>query len=521
MKKVIYAIAAVLIMLTAALIALILYYASNPDFAAKVNSMRDSLGISENRAEKSTEEATEKPEEPELFTDDDEDPLKAGVREDLTPEYDAPLQHLLEVPDDKKERTGFEEITDKIETVPDERADRIENELSTGPTGDDLTFDPLYYPYYEMLDDKSQHLYRQIYANAMELNGSFKSVEKEITRKQLFNAFTAVFYDHPELFWINTSYGAIYRKNGDFLELDMSFNQTAGDIEASKEEFNNITDSIISEAMEEGSDYDKEKLVHDRLSEMNRYNFGPLNQSAYSALLLGKTVCAGYSRAFSHIMTSLGIPCYYCVGYAGEAHGWNIICLEDDFYNVDVTWDDTDDGKVCNYDWFNRTDRDYATTHRRKELSVYLPPCNGEKYKGPEPEEEEDVKEEEPYEEPAEEEEAQPLQADENLPGLDQGRPTLSSYGLTEDDVINNVQDYYDDCARRIREQGKGSYKLYNAVSPEVMDELYKAYNAGTIRSSILTPVAEELDAGSATIRMQPVLLADGSYLIENSVAIR
>ena len=83
------------------------------------------------------------------------------------------------------------------------------------------------------------------------------------------------------------------------------------------------------------------------------------------------------------------------------------------------------------------------------------------------------------------------------------------------------MQDCYDDCTEKIREQGKGSYKLYSAVSPEVMDELYKAYNAGTIRSSILSPVSEELGAGSATIRMQPVLLADGSYLIENSVAIR
>lgn len=52
-----------------------------------------------------------------------------------------------------------------------------------------------------------------------------------------------------------------------------------------------------------------------------------------------------------------------------------MIRLDDGFYNVDTTWDDTGDGT---YDYFNKTDADYASSHIRRDLSVYLPPCNGQ-----------------------------------------------------------------------------------------------------------------------------------------------
>ena len=70
--------------------------------------------------------------------------------------------------------------------------------------------------------------------------------------------------------------------------------------------------------------------VHDRLiSRISYSKAATMNQSAYSALVGGKTVCAGYARAFQYLMQKLGIPCYYCTGFAGENHAWNIIKLSD------------------------------------------------------------------------------------------------------------------------------------------------------------------------------------------------
>jgi transglutaminase/protease-like cytokinesis protein 3 len=102
-----------------------------------------------------------------------------------------------------------------------------------------------------------------------------------------------------------------------------------------------------------------------------------MNQSVYSALVNGETVCAGYARAMQYLMQRLGIPCYYCTGYAGQNHAWNIVRLDDGYYNVDVTWDDTPGGE---YDYFNRTDAEYAGTHVRQSLSVNLPVCEAQTY---------------------------------------------------------------------------------------------------------------------------------------------
>ena len=42
------------------------------------------------------------------------------------------------------------------------------------------------------------------------------------------------------------------------------------------------------------------------------------------------------------------------------------------------------------YDYFNKTDADYADSHIRQELSVYLPPCDGQAYRNLEPEDTEE-----------------------------------------------------------------------------------------------------------------------------------
>ncbi|MCR5684940.1 MAG: hypothetical protein K6G81_05890 [Lachnospiraceae bacterium] len=317
---------------------------------------------------------------------------------DIDNGYVSPSQEEIFIPDEMKLRIGgLESITPDIKKLSDERAKELEEELDYGDVGDGLEFDPLMYPYYRMLDDQSKHLYRQIYANACILKDHFKAVETNVTGTQLNNAFIAVFNDHPELFYLDTKFSAGYRKNGNCLEIREYYNSLAGNIEETRAQFEAAAQSVKNAAPSSPEEY--EKAVHDSLTEMNEYSLAaPYNQSAYSALAGGSTVCAGYSRAFQYVMQLAGIPCYYCSGYAGESHAWNIICLDDEFYNVDVTWDDTDPGH--NYDWYNKTDADYATTHMRKNLSVYLPPCNGTKYAGVNEEQQEPIEEEQPEEPP-------------------------------------------------------------------------------------------------------------------------
>ncbi|MCM1266673.1 MAG: hypothetical protein NC302_02105 [Bacteroidales bacterium] len=292
--------------------------------------------------------------------------------------YEAPSELDVKVPEAVSGKGGYQPITEKSEELPDTDGEEYTSTLGYGETGDGLFFDAALYPYYQMLDQKGQHLYRQIFANATVMNAAFVPIE-EVLVAELKNAVMAVYNDHPELFWLNTVFTCKYDRNKICAELELEFNMTQEELAAASTEFYNTTNSVLTQVEHLGTPYEKEKRLHDILLDKIEYEKGAdMNQSAYSALVEGKSVCAGYARAYQYLMQRLGIPCYYCTGYAGTDHAWNIVALDDGYYNVDLTWDDTPGGE---YDYFNRTDSDYADTHVRRDLSVNLPQCTGERYR--------------------------------------------------------------------------------------------------------------------------------------------
>lgn len=248
----------------------------------------------------------------------------------------------------------------------------------SGITGKDYSFDATYYPYYGLLNSNEKNLYKQIYANVSNLSTIFIPIVT-VNSDEVNNAIEAVYNDHPELFWLNTSYSYKYTKNGNCVQIIMKFNETADNITKSKSEFESNAQEIINEANKLNSNYAKEKYVHDTIIKLVTYDkSSSMNQSAYSALVNKKTVCAGYARAFQYIMIKLKIPTYYCVGYANGDHAWNIVKLNDGYYNVDLTWDDN---TKISYSYFNLTDADFKATHTRTNASKSLPSCTATAYR--------------------------------------------------------------------------------------------------------------------------------------------
>lgn len=319
-----------------------------------------------------------------LYSDEGEKNIRAEAYETL-PAESAPAEYVpaagedIYVPENVTGRGGYEPVQDEVQQIEEEEARKIEQQTGVGNTGDDLWFNPVFYPYYAMLDEKGQKLYRQIYANACDRNQYFAPAE-DVQADELKDIFSAVYNDHPELFFMETAYYCKYRRNGQCVQIELSFNRLAEDSDAETEQFFAEAGEIISAAQGFSTAYEKEKFVHDTLIGQITYNrTAELGQSAYSALVNGEAVCAGYARAFQYIMQQLEIPCYYCTGYAGENHAWNIVALDDGYYNVDLTLDDADNG--ISYEYFNKTDDDYAFTHLRREMAVNLPSCNGQLFR--------------------------------------------------------------------------------------------------------------------------------------------
>lgn len=412
---------------------------------------------------------------------------KAAIWSDLTTDYVQPNKSAVAAPKAVAGKNGYRQIVEEREQVSEDAAQRLQNQLGFGDTGDGLEFDARFYPYYDMLDDTGKHLYRQIFANAQQLTEAFAPVES-VTSNQLKNIFAAVYNDHPELFWLDTSYAGKFRSNGECVELDLKFNSTAQNLSSAQSTFSQNAEQILSGARGLATDYEKEKYVHDALIQKDSYNLGAqMNQSAYSALVNGQTVCAGYARAFQYLMQQLNIPCYYCTGYAGESHAWNIVELSDGYYNVDVTWDDTEGH---NYDYFNKTDADYASTHMRQDLSVYLPPCNAEEYRNRE------------------------ITAD--------GRRTLAETGFTDKQALADMAAYYKDCYNQMSPKGLGSYSFSNVIKGDtLLQEWYQAYENESYRQGYMNEVLRVTGAAGCQFEMTVEELQGGYYLIVHKVEVR
>lgn len=107
------------------------------------------------------------------------------------------------------------------------------------------------------------------------------------------------------------------------------------------------------------SDFDKCRILYERLIEENYYDFGEYHQTAYGALIEDKSVCAGYARAYQLLLQTVGIPCLYVTGTADNGydvggHAWNIVRLNGYWYYCDPTWDDYDDPSIdILYNYFN------------------------------------------------------------------------------------------------------------------------------------------------------------------------
>jgi len=102
------------------------------------------------------------------------------------------------------------------------------------------------------------------------------------------------------------------------------------------------------------SDYQRELALHDWMLEWGEYDPGalssgpvgepiPHNDNPYGFLVGKKGICLGYATTFQLLMDLCGIECQLVPGkaHAGtEDHAWNLVMLDEEWYAVDVTWDD-------------------------------------------------------------------------------------------------------------------------------------------------------------------------------------
>ena len=262
-----------------------------------------------------------------------------------------------------------------------------------------------------------------------------------------------------------------------------------------------------------------------------------MNQSAYSALVNGQTVCAGYARAFQYLMQQLNIPCYYCTGYSGQDHAWNIIKLEQKYYNVDVTWDDT---TPSTYDYYNKSDAEFADTHVRKGLSVYLPVCGSNLDAGFDSDADSDSgfsgddvgqneTDSENYlinpnpQEPISWQSTWNGNSEQNTNSDEEKEASveekLAEAGITEDEVLSTLKDYYADCLVQMVEVGAGEGQFTNVIPEELWATIESVYNDNSFHKGYVDEALKKLEMENFAIQLQAQRLGGGYYRLYHNIS--
>lgn len=66
------------------------------------------------------------------------------------------------------------------------------------------------------------------------------------------------------------------------------------------------------------------------------------SHTPYGALIEQSAVCEGYARAAQLIFELCDVPSYYVVGDTpGGGHAWNLVEVDQAWYQLDITWNDT------------------------------------------------------------------------------------------------------------------------------------------------------------------------------------
>lgn len=234
------------------------------------------------------------------------------------------------------------------------------------------------------------------------------SVSECLSYRQLYEGICAYKEDHPEVFWLENTCTMSFNGAETYIKLKFSSDFTDCQTRVNaQEELEKKVDEIVSNAPSNATQFELEQYAHDYIIDNCEYDYDSANSktvkdnagNAYGVLIDGKAVCEGYSRAFQLLCKKLGLECVNIFGTSDdENHMWNCIKIEDEWYQIDVTWDDAEDEqkKIAQYMFFNLDDEKMYKDHQAGDLyenisdkefknlttncNIFVPKCSATEY---------------------------------------------------------------------------------------------------------------------------------------------
>lgn len=253
--------------------------------------------------------------------------------------------------------------------------------------------------YYNLLNENQKNIYKAVAIAVKNLNKKAKVkeynyIDDNNIMTDAKKAMENFFLDHPEVFYVNNEYtvSTIDLVSSKRIEIEINYN-ISDEIELNKKiaEINSILNPIISEAKTMDK-FDAELYLHDQICKIaTYYKYTDINQvpdechSIYGCLVSHKAVCDGLSKTLMIALDKVGIKNIVITGnIKDQAHEWNMVNLDDEWYHVDITSNksvknETNNSEEIIHSYFNITTEQIKSSNTI-DKEENLPHANSDKY---------------------------------------------------------------------------------------------------------------------------------------------
>ena len=247
------------------------------------------------------------------------------------------------------------------------------------PAEDDVPLSSRYI--YDSLQGHDKEVFHRIYSGVT--NYKYKIRIGGMNEKE-FNDLMMKFYCcGSEFFYMSDL--VKYQVNGDgkIAEAYFNYDYYNKSADSMREQLAAAEDKILEGITDDMTDADKLKYIHDYLISNVTYDAEAMDcDNVYGALIKHRTHCQGFSKSVCCLCDRLGIESMLVTGDAGGGHMWNMVKVDGQWYNLDVTWDDPDMGRRKFDNYFLISDTKLSATHTKDSYMNYPSAPSDYNYKG-------------------------------------------------------------------------------------------------------------------------------------------
>jgi hypothetical protein len=194
---------------------------------------------------------------------------------------------------------------------------------------------------------------------------------------EILSLYFDVLNEHPEIFYSENSIMVGYSYNTStnkitYIEFLVSYLYDEDTINSMKNRLNEKIDYIQNNYLNGVTDkLEQEYIIHDYIVNNTTYDYENYNNNTiphesytvYGALVNGVAVCEGYSKAALLLFNKVGIEAGIVTSSAMN-HAWNYVNIDNQYYHVDLTWDDpVPETNRIRYNYFNLTNIEMLRDH--------------------------------------------------------------------------------------------------------------------------------------------------------------